>query len=178
MKSRFEEFCDLPVTLQEEAIREGELRLQSQLSVASDADKRALTWAGFLISAASALVATTFAIARNESLEVGLVILGAFLSVLLLSAAWLAVESARPSLFSLPGNSPENWLPSVWDCHGSEEQKRSTARCDQARHIATAISDNKLSAKRRADQMRLSLNLTFFAAFAAVVCMVIYLLLT
>lgn len=54
MSKSFDTFSDLPIALQQEALREGERLLDAQFTAAIAADQRALTWAGFLIAAATA----------------------------------------------------------------------------------------------------------------------------
>ena len=61
MGNTFETFSDLPDELQLEALREGEMLLQAQLTVATAADQRALTWGGLLLTGASATLGGAFA---------------------------------------------------------------------------------------------------------------------
>lgn len=56
MSNKFDSFTDLPERLQVEALREGEMLLQAQLTIASAADQRGLTWGGLLLTGATAAI--------------------------------------------------------------------------------------------------------------------------
>ena len=160
MSSSFESFSDLPEFLQLEAIREAEARLSAQLSVAADADKRALSWSGFLLTGASALLATGLGAISSDEFD-QTIILGAFLwGGALLVAAWTALSTVKPREFCLPGNRPAHWLPSEWECDGSEAAKVQRARIDQARHLDKMIVDNAKLSKDHA----LCMHISFFVA--------------
>lgn len=83
----------------------------------------------------------------------------------------------KPKLFCLPGNSPFSWLPSEWDCKGTDAEKIAQARRDQAAQLAKFIRDNASTAASSAGMMKWSFGIAFFSVMAAVICFSLYLLL-
>lgn len=156
MRNNFESFKTLPKSLQDEALREGEARIQAQFAAAGAADQRALTWGGFLIAAATAALGGGVALITKETPDFSLAILALLLAAALLRAAWLAISTALPVSFDFPGNSPSSWLPEAWACVGSDEDKIAQARTDQAQHLSEAITSNRLYADQNGQAMRKS----------------------
>jgi hypothetical protein len=174
LEVKFSRFAELPSDLQREAIREGEELLSAQLDVASDADRRALSWIGFILTAAIAALAAGFTLVTKEPRNFQLGSLALTVGVLLLSAAWLAILSVKPEQFCLPGSDPENWLPSEWDCTGDESEKIGRAYQEQAFLLSIRIKDNMGSAARRAKLLTGSIGTASFAIFAAACCLSLY----
>lgn len=170
----FDSFLDLPEQLQREALREGELRIQAQLTVAAAADQRALTWAGFVITGATALFAAGFAIIVSAEGDDELTVLALVIGTALLVSAGIAVWSVRPGLFCLPGNRPGLWLPGSWKCVGSPEAKIAQSRLDQAAQLDAHIRENANAAGDRAKLMRTSMGIAFFSIGAAGICLALY----
>lgn len=171
----FDSFSDLPEKLQLEALREGEVQLQAQLSVATAADQRALTWGGLLLTGASASLGGAFAMLFKNAPDMGLIQLALLFAAALFVAAWLAISTVAPKLFCMPGNNPGSWLPENWDCTGDAKSKIRQARRDQAAQLDKFIRENADSAKARAKRMHWSFGISFFAVFAAWVCFLLYL---
>lgn len=176
MDRTFDTFGELPEQLQIEALREAELRIQAQLSVAAAADQRALSWGGFLITASIAVLGSGFALFLGSNKHLGLAALALIIGSSLLGAASLALWSVRPGLFCLPGNRPGLWLPHQWDCKGSERRKIIQSRIDQAVQLDKHITENAKIAQRRAFLMLASYNVATFGIFAAATCLLLYLL--
>lgn len=128
MGNNFDSFSDLPEKLQAEALREGEMLLQAQLSVASAADQRALTWSGLLLTGATAALGGAFALLFNDPPDPALPYLALLFAGALFIAAWLSISTVAPRLFCMPGNRPGLWLPESWDCVGDDGTKLTQAR--------------------------------------------------
>lgn len=175
MGNTFETFSDLPDELQLEALREGEMLLQAQLTVATAADQRALTWGGLLLTGASATLGGAFAMLFKKAPDMGLIYLAVLFAAALFIAAWLAISTVAPRLYCMPGNYPDSWLPEHWDCVGDAKSKLQQARRDQAAQLDKFIRENAASAKTRAKRMHGSFGFAFFAVFAAWVCFLLYL---
>lgn len=167
MSNNFDTFRDLPEELQKTAIREGEAWLEAQLHTANSADQRALTWAGFLIAAATAALGGGIALISKSAPDYILSVIALAYAGGCLLAAWFAVMTAQPKAFSFPGNRPGNWLPAEWDCVGDDQEKIGCARCDQAKHIDKAIIENAKIAKKHGEDMSLSMAIGFYATLLA-----------
>lgn len=153
MSNAFDSFPSLPETLQLEALREGEARLQAQLQIATAADQRALTWGGLLVAAATGALGAGLALIGKAEPDYGLGLLAIGFSFSLMVSAWTALQSVQPDRFGLPGNSPANWLPDEWECLGSDRRKILRARREQAEQMSSQIAHNAASAKSRAEAM-------------------------
>lgn len=156
MRNEFESFKTLPVELQKEALREGELRLAAQFATASAADQRALTWGGLLIAAATASLGGGIALLTKTPPDVGLALLALAFAGAILRAAWLALSTVVPASFALPGNHPCSWLPDQWECSGTDGVKIAQARAEQADHIDACITENRDYAEANGRIMRRS----------------------
>lgn len=167
MSNIFDEFGDLPLELQKEALREGEKLLDAQFAAATAADQRALTWAGFLLTGATGALGGGIALFNTQKPDVWLGYLAIIFAAAILRSAWLALATVRPTLFCLPGNRPAHWLPSEWNCVGSAQAKVKTARKDQARHIDGFIVGNKEASAQRAAKMQRSFSWAFWTASIA-----------
>jgi hypothetical protein len=167
MRKNFDTFKDLPVSLQKEAIREGEKLLDTQFTAATTADQRALTWAGFLIAAATAALGGGVALFNGQHPDLVLGYGSILFGIAMLNAAWLAIQTVRPSKFGFPGNQPANWLPEEWDCVGSAKDKEQVARTDQARHLDACISDNRDAAEANAKEMHRSFEWALWSVVVA-----------
>ena len=156
MSNEFESFSRLPTELQKEAIREGELRLQAQLQVATAADQRALTWGGLLVAAVTGALGGGLALVAKEQPDYVLGALAIGFALSMLKAAWKALDTVRPGLFCMPGNKPGNWLPENWACTGSTDRKCALARIDQAEQMTRHIGENAKTAGTKAAAMSAS----------------------
>lgn len=172
MRKNFDTFADLPVSLQKEAIREGEKLLDAQFTSATAADQRNLTWAGFLIAAATAALGGGVALFNNDRPDLVLGYGSIVFGIVMLWPAWTAIKTVRPSKFGFPGNRPGNWLPEEWDCKGTAKEKEQAARTDQARHLDACICDNRDTAEGRAQAMHRSFHWALWTVVIAGVLLV------
>lgn len=147
-----------------EVVREGEIRIQAQLSAATSADQRALTWTGFVLTLALAVGGGAITLGLSGQ-QPALAVDGMLLSGLLALSAYYASRSVRPAQFCMPGNEPENWLPTEW-APGKPRSLRQ-ARIEQATCLNNQIADNKEVAARMARELNLSMSLAFTAIFVA-----------
>ena len=167
MNTDFDTFRSLPEILQKEAIREGEVRLDAQLKVAGDADRRALAWSAVVLTGASAAIGVGYRSFTSQDFDPDIAYGSVAFAFFLLIAAGLAAKSVAPKEYCFPGNRPGYWLPGEWDCEGTDENKIAQARIDQAKHLDKAIRENAVTAKENAVAMRLSMGIAFFSVGAA-----------
>lgn len=95
----------------EAVLRQGEVRLEAQLTIALAADRRATTITAAFLALASAGIAfgTNTLISEQPSLQLGWAAIAA--GVVYAIAAGVSLLTARPTGFRLAGANPENW----WD---------------------------------------------------------------
>ena len=149
-----------------EIVREGEMMLAAQFAAATAADQRGAAWSGFVITLTLASVSAT-ATLGIDGRNLALCAIAGLLSVLLAISAWIAVRTFRPTPFALPGNRPENWLPSEWEA--GRERDMQQARIEQARCLNNQIDDNAAWAKSVASDMQLSMSLTSISVLLAAI---------
>lgn len=157
----------LPLDVLGEVVREGEVTLSSQLTVALASDQRAITFAGIILTAATALLGAAGALVTGEEqrhLALAYVAIG--LGVAYLVAGALALWMARPARHCLPGNDPANWLPHCWDVSGRQKRNMTQARVEQARNLQSMITKNRETAARASRGLLASIWL----AYAATAC--------
>lgn len=153
MSNDFESFSALPEELQREALREGELRLQAQLAIATAADQRAMSWGSLLVAAATGALGGGLALISKEQPDYSLGLLAALFASTMMISAWFALSTVLPAQFCVPGNNPAGWLPREWDCVGTKSNKLKQARRDQAKHLSKQITENADGAKVKAVSM-------------------------
>ncbi len=173
MDSPFHEFSKLPIELQREAIREGELRLKSQLEIATAADRRAQTWTGLLITAATAALGAGLALVTKAEPEFLLAFIALAFACGMLRAAHISNTTTEPEEFCLPGNTPSHWLPSQWACKGNEKEKVARALIEQAEALADSIDSNASRAKIRGQKMKASYRIAEAIIMAAGIAVVV-----
>jgi hypothetical protein len=143
-----------------EVVREGELRLQAQLSTATAADQRALTLAGFQVASASAALAGGGALIVSDKPDPALATVAILFAGAMIVAAAISIKTARPSKFHLPGNVPSGWFPDKWLGAGRHTPDLKQARIEQAACLDDAIHDNMSVAEKAAKSIHRSMNLT------------------
>jgi hypothetical protein len=138
-----------------EILREAELKLQAQLSLAIAADQRSSVMASFFSVAAAAIAAGLITLASAEhSSDTGPIYAGGAISILLLIiGAALCIWAARPADFSVPGSEPDKWYDEV-----KLKRDLKVRLGEQAENCQEMIEEN--------DKV-LSTNARFFAAGAA-----------
>lgn len=161
MSKSYESFKTLPVSLQKEAIREGERRLDAQLVVASASDQRALNWSALLVAAVTASIAGAIAMFSKEEPDNLVAMILLLLAGALLGAATKAIGTTTPTEFCMPGNKPGSWLPENWEgeCLGAEHEKEAQARMEQAAQMTEHIEQNRQAASVRAKGLKASFNI-------------------
>jgi hypothetical protein len=148
---------ELPNDVLAEVVREGELKLDAQLQTALAADNRSLTISGLSLTASTTLLGGAAILTGETHPDLPVIGIAALLGVALLSAGILAMLAARPVSFFLPGNEPENWVPSAWDLPAGAGRTLKRARVEQARVIQKLLSSNSLTAQRNARLVRAAL---------------------
>lgn len=159
-----------------EVVREGELQLQAQLQVSLAADSRGLTIAGFSLTASTALLGAAAVLARDARPDLPVILVAAALGVAMLTAGALAVISARPVRFYLPGNQPINWIPADWDLPPGARRTLKRARVEQAKVLQSMLRKNHGTAHRNAKFVHAALLVIFGAAVLAAVALALILL--
>jgi hypothetical protein len=155
------ELAQLPDDVLAEVVREGEATLAAQLTVSMAADQRALAFASVVLTAATAALGGVGAIVYSDRPDWGIVIAAGILAAGLMSAGAIALYSARPSPFCLPGNEPRNWLPGKWSLPAGATHTLSAARVEQAGVLQSLISKNREASAHAARYLRRGILIVF-----------------
>jgi hypothetical protein len=172
----FEQFLNFKQDILAEIVREGEIKLNAQLAVATAADQRALTISGFQIAALTALIGGVAALLLSETPNVYIVVVGFFQISAFLLSAFKAIASARPQLFSFPGNEPENWFAADWHFNGLVESTATLekAKVEQAFCLNNAIKSNVKTMENSTNQIKLSIDIMFWSILCSAVLLAGY----
>lgn len=172
----FEPFLKFNQDVLLEIIREGELRLNAQIATATAADQRALSIAGFQVASLTALVGGMAALLLSKAPNIFVVGVGFFQIAAFLLAAANSIASARPQLFSFPGNKPENWFASDWNFQNLTEATATIekARVEQIYCLNQAISKNTDTMEDSARSMKLSIDMMFWSILMSSILMAGY----
>jgi hypothetical protein len=165
--NRLDTLATLPQDVLGEVVREGELKLQSQLQASLAADSRALSLAGFSLTGSTALLGAAAALSHDNAPDFPIIYIATGFGVALLVSGGLAVLSARPVKFYFPGNEPKNWVPEEWDLPEGQQPTFKRARIEQAMVLQSVISKNQAACETNARLTRAALILVFGAAAAA-----------
>lgn len=157
---------DLDVSILDEIVREGSARLEAQLQIAIAADQRALTLAGFQITAATGAVAGGAALMTSDEPRQLLALIAFLFSLAVLISAGIALWTVLPRKFRIPGNCPLNWLKNHWRWHDKGFDLKA-ARVEQAACLAEQIADNRKLLDWTAQLMRISFLGTIVTAVVA-----------
>lgn len=177
MCNDFETFCLLPDEMQKEAIREGEERVKAQLTVANNADQRALNWARLHIAAATAALGACVLYMGRAEPDYYLAGIALLFAILIIFAGWHALQAARPDReFHLPGNTPLHWLPDENEKSESKQEAIARSQREQAECLAEQIAANSEIATRRGDRMDLSYDFMRVALVLALASLLIVLI--
>lgn len=171
LSNTFDDFALLPPQVQAEALREGEVLLNAQLTAATAADQRALTWAGFLIASATAALGGGIALLTKAPPDALLAVIALFFAGMSIAAAGVAIRTVTPKEFAFPGARPGLWLPDQQGLTGTAEERAQRDRVDRARQIDTFVRENMESAERSGMAMRWSFKMTFIAIVISAVAL-------
>jgi hypothetical protein len=167
--NRVAEIAPLGLPILEEVVREGEAMLAAQLTVATAADQRAMTFAGLLIAAATAATGGVIALVLSDKPAWTVVVIGTVYATAAIVAAGLAIWSAKPSAFSFPGNEPALWHPDLWQVGIGGPHSIHQARVEQAVNLQSQIGKNKNALSRNARWMRAAVLLGFTSTALAAI---------
>lgn len=158
----------------QEAIREGEARLEAQLLIATAADQRALTLAGFQISAGTAALAGGIALMTTGNSNPVLAFIALTFALGVLAASGIALWTVVPRRFKTPGNQPLNWRKEMWRWQDKGFGIKS-ARVEQAACLEEHIEANHRNFGQIATLMHLSFYITVGTAISAAIALLIVL---
>lgn len=165
--NRVAEISSFPIEVLDEVVREGEAMLAAQLTVATAADQRAMTFAGLLIAAATAATGGVIALMLGDKPAWWVVLIGTLYAAAAIAAAGFAIWSAKPARFSFPGNEPALWHPDLWQVGASGPHSKKQARVEQAVNLQSQIKKNKVILARNARWMRRAVIVGFVATAIA-----------
>ena len=135
--------------LVKEVLREGEVYLQGQLTLATSADQRAAVLGGIYTAAAAAIIAGLIAALATGQISAAISVGGILSAGLFLIAAGLCISTVLPADFYLPGNHPESWYE---DIDANRDLLESLG--EEAEHYQGSINKNRTFLKRNAGRFR------------------------
>jgi hypothetical protein len=140
-----------------------ESRLAAQLTLGIAADQRAMTFASFLATLEAAAIAALVALPSSPAGKGALIAIVGGFGV----ATLLAVLSAQPVAWDIPGYRPNSWLRDIASSDTDHDE-----RAAMAGHYDEMIVDNDETMKSNALMLRLSLWLVVVTLAAAAVAAV------
>lgn len=168
-QSNLDSLAHLEDAVLREVVREAERRLDAQLATATAADQRATAWAAILVTAAVAITGASAALLVNGK-NLLLAAVGIVVAALLGISLMRAIDVFRPKDWHFPGNSPRNWVPELWQCHGTGQPcNLRQATIEQAASLDEQIEDNAEAAKWAGEQLKFSMDLALWAVALGVV---------
>ena len=165
---------DLDQNVLDEVVREGSAKLDSQLQVATAADQRALTLAGFQITAATGTVAGGVALMTSQQPDKLLALVAFLFALIILALAGIALWTVVPRKFKTPGNLPLNWRKDQWRWQDKGFDLRA-ARIEQAACLEEQIAANRKQLDWSAGLMRISFLGTIVTAVVSAILLMIIL---
>ena len=150
--------------LLEEIISQAEKRLQAQLELGKAADQRAMTFAGMLLAGVAILTGLTFGEEALTAQQPAFVLL----TVGLIVSAGLALWSARPVDWDIPGNVPESYLEDIQaklDFQGT--------RSETAFHLQDMISKNHDKLRCNGNWMTASMTIALVSIAAGIIAAIV-----
>jgi hypothetical protein len=151
-----------------EVVREGEARLLAQLQIATAADQRALTLAGFQITAGTAALAGGAALMTADAPDRALASIALLFALAILTAAGIALWTVMPRKFKTPGNQPLNWRTDRWRWPQKGFDIKS-ARVEQAACLEEQIEANQRHFQWAAHLMHISFYVTIGMGIASAI---------
>jgi len=139
------------------------------LSVATAADQRAMTLAGFFIAAATAAIGGVVALMLSDKVDRNVVLIGTIYAIAMAIAGGLAIWSAKPRRFSFPGNEPASWHPEQWRIGVGGPHTMEQARIEQSMTLQSQINRNTGTLTRNGRWMKGALLVGFLATLSAAV---------
>jgi hypothetical protein len=148
----------LPAEVLAEVVREGELMMQAQLQAYLATDQRAFTFAGLMLTAATGSFGAAIALSRLNPPDRPLAEIAAWFAIGLIVSAGVALATAIPRKFCLPGNEPKNWDITHWET-GKRDLKQ--ALLSQAKILQSQLAKNRKSAKLKGIAQRASFIIAY-----------------
>ena len=135
--------------LVKEVLREGEVYLQGQLTLATSADQRAAVLGGIYTAAAAAIIAGLIAALATGQISAAISVGGFFSAGLFLLGAGLCISTALPADFYLPGNHPESWYEDI-----DANRNILESLGEQTEYYQRAINGNRSFLKRNGSRFQ------------------------
>jgi len=165
---QYDALRELDQKVLDEVVQEGRQRLDAQLQIATSADQRALTLAGFQITAATASLGGGIALMTADHPQQALAFVAILFALGMLGSAGTALWTVVPRKFKTVGNQPLNWTKDHWRWkeHGFDLR---AARVEQAACLEEQIAANQQYFRWTAQWMRISFVVTIGTAVAAAI---------
>mgnify|MGYP000051836444 CR=1 FL=1 len=133
-----------------EIVRESEIYLQGQLTLAISADQRASVMASVFAAAGAVIVAGLITLVASDTTDFAPVFIGgAFSAMLFLVGAGMCVWATLPVGFDLPGGQPEDWKKDV-----ETGTSLDGSLAEQAEHYQGKIEDNRKALQKNAGRFQ------------------------
>ncbi len=163
----FYHFLKFNQAVLERIVQEGEAKLQAQLNVATASDQRAISFLGFLVGAATAVIGAAVVVLLSKRPDITLLCIAYLYAAALMFSASKAVKVFKPKAFSFPGNEPQNWVTTQWNFENLKQRTIKHALVEQCYTLNQAIQKNTIDMKENAKYLKQSIDISIYATIAA-----------
>jgi len=159
---------DEATRLAETVLKQGELKLSSQLTIALAADVRATAFAGVFIALAAAAIGAGATILSISGAHWALISAAFVAAGFLLWSGFLCISVSKPVEFYVVGNQPDNW----WNDNVDKKPLAECFRTEAANYQARITKNNAILAKN-AEKIERALRLGWASPLIAAVVWVL-----
>jgi hypothetical protein len=142
-------------------MRQGEVKLSAQLTLALAAVGRASSFAGLFTTLGLAVAGTVPVLWTAGARYQGLMAAAVLEAVILLIAAYLCIQATEPVDFYLAGNRPKSW----WDDNAENTPLFDNLK-SESNNYSTYIEHNHVVIERDAQRFMLALRLVLLSPLA------------
>jgi hypothetical protein len=156
---------DLPEEVLREVVKEAQAMLTSQFQSYLGLMTRGFTMAGLVLTGTTAFLAASVSSRGRVATEMipNFETAHLLFAGLLLLGSLLALISALPGRYSLPGNEPWCWNMENWKLHGRQKPSMKLALLSQAEILQSQITKNRRTNRKKAWLQISSFSVTFVA---------------
>jgi hypothetical protein len=163
----------LPLDVLRVVVLEAEARVSAQLQIATAADQRSMTFAGFTIASATAASTGFLYLIESQSQNAWFFIGVLTLVFGLLMSTACALYSVWAQPYCPPGQIPSNWVPTNWENGLHSGRRLKDALLEQCHCLQKAATDNAGSAKKVGKWFNAAMAIALASISASIIVIVV-----